>query len=130
MEVPKDVGAWKKQRDKVKAIVVGALGELPARPGPVKVRTVSTVKKDGYTVEKFVFHNGVDSEVPGYLAIPEKREGRRPAVLAMHGHGSSKENIFGVDPTTFYSIVGLLVVVVAASVLLISRRGKSAKKKK
>ena len=39
-------------------------------------------------------------------------------------------NILGVDPTTFYSIVGLLVVVVAASVLLISRRGKSAKKRR
>lgn len=107
LEVPKDVGAWKKQREKVKAIVVGALGELPARPGPVKVRTLSTVKKDGYTVEKFVFHNGVDSEVPGYLAIPEKREGRRPAVLAMHGHGSSKENIFGMDPSS-QDVAGLL----------------------
>jgi dienelactone hydrolase len=65
------------------------------------------VKKDGYTVEKFVFHNGVDSEVPGYLAIPEKREGRRPAILGMHGHSSSKENIFGVDASS-QDVAGLL----------------------
>ena len=108
LEVPKDVGAWKKQREKVKATVVGSLGERPARPAPVKVQTVSTVRKDGYTVEKFLFHNGVDSEVPGYLAIPAKREGRRPAVLAMHGHGSSKENILGVDASS-QDVAGLLV---------------------
>jgi hypothetical protein len=39
-------------------------------------------------------------------------------------------NILGLDPTTFYSIVGILVVAVAASVLLISRRGKSSKKRR
>jgi hypothetical protein len=39
-------------------------------------------------------------------------------------------NILGLDPTIFYSIVGIFVVAVAASVLLISRRGKSSKKKR
>jgi hypothetical protein len=39
-------------------------------------------------------------------------------------------NILGVDPTTFYSIVGILVVAVAASLLLVSRRRKSAKKRR
>jgi dienelactone hydrolase len=100
LEVPRDLAVWKKQREKVKAIVVGALGERPARPSPPKVRTVATEKKEGYTVEKFVFPNGVDSEVPGYLAIPDQPKGRRPAILAMHGHGSSKDNIFGVAPSS------------------------------
>ena len=105
--VPRDLGAWKKQREKVKGIVVGALGEQPLRPSPAKVRTVATEKKDGYTVEKFVFHNGADSEVPGYLAIPEKREGRRPAILGMHGHSSNKENIFGLEASS-QDVAGLL----------------------
>ena len=39
-------------------------------------------------------------------------------------------NILGLDPTTFYSIVGLLVVVVAVSALVISRRGRASKKKR
>ena len=43
---------------------------------------------------------------------------------------SQAGNILGVDPTTFFSIVGILVVAVAASGLLISRRRKSAKKKR
>lgn len=59
-------------------------------------------RKAGYTVEKFSFHNGVDSEVPGYIAIPEVRRGRLPAILTMHGHSSSKENMFGYEPTSQY----------------------------
>ncbi len=107
LEIPKDLGAWKRQRERVKAIVLNALGDLPPRPQPPKVRTVATQKKDGYTVEKFVFHNGAESDAPGYLAIPDGRQGRRPAVLALHGHGSSKENIFGVDPSS-QDVAGLL----------------------
>jgi len=99
LEAPSSLAAWNRRRDQVRATVLGALGELPARPRPVPVRTVSVQNKDGYRVEKFVFHNGVDSEVPGYLAIPDNRRGPLPAVLAMHGHGSSKENIFEFQPS-------------------------------
>ncbi|MEK7406735.1 MAG: alpha/beta hydrolase family protein [Acidobacteriota bacterium] len=107
LQVPASLKEWQRQREKVRAIVVSCLGEQPARPKPPRVRTLSTEKKDGYTVEKFVFDNGVDSEAPGYIAIPENRKGRLPAVLAMHGHGSSKDNIFGVAPSS-QDVAGLL----------------------
>jgi dienelactone hydrolase len=100
LKIPSSLAEWKKQRGKVKDIVVGVLGERPPRPSPLKVRTVSTDAKDGYRIEKFVFDNGVDSEVPGYIAIPEGRSGRLPAILTMHGHGSSKDNMFGYQPTS------------------------------
>lgn len=100
LEIPASLSVWNRQRGNVKSVVLGCLGDLPPRPKPLQVRTLKTEKKDGYTVEKFVFHNGLDSEVPGYLAIPEKRQGRMPAVLAMHGHGSNKENIFGIEPSS------------------------------
>jgi len=106
-QVPSTVEEWKRQREAVRSIVVGSLGELPPRPAPPVVRTVSREAKDGYVVEKFVFDNGVDSEVPGYLAIPTNREGRLPAILAMHGHGSSKENIFGTEPSS-QTVAGML----------------------
>lgn len=98
--IPTTVAEWRKQRAAVKKIVIDSLGELPPRPSPSAVRVVSTEKKDGYTLEKFVFHNGVDTEVPGYIAIPANRSGRLPAVLTMHGHSSSKENMFGQQPTS------------------------------
>ncbi len=100
LEIPANLAAWNQQRKKVKAIVWAGLGELPARPNPVRVRILWTEKKEAYTMEKFALDNGVDSEVPGYLAVPLKRQGRLPAVLAMHGHSSSKENIFGVAPSS------------------------------
>lgn len=100
LAIPADLAAWKQQRERVRAVVLGCLGDLPPRPSPPRVRTVSVDRREGYRIEKFVFHNGVDSEVPGYIAIPEDRAGRLPAILTMHGHGSSKENMFGYQPTS------------------------------
>jgi dienelactone hydrolase len=100
LKVPSSLKEWQQQRQQVKQIVLQSLGDLPPRPSPLKVRTVATDKKEGYTIEKFVFDNGVDSMVPGYIAIPDKRNGRLPAILTMHGHSSSKENMFGYQPTS------------------------------
>ncbi|MPY90280.1 MAG: dienelactone hydrolase [Luteitalea sp.] len=100
LEIPGRLSDWKKQREKVRRIVLDCLGERPPRPSPLNVRTVAVDQKDGYRIEKFVFDNGVDSEVPGYLAIPDHRQGRLPAILTMHGRGSSKENMFGYEPTS------------------------------
>jgi len=107
LEVPASLPSWNQQRAGVKAIVLSCLGELPPRPKPLKVSIVETRKHEGYTVEKFVFHNGVDSDVPGYIAVPDNRKGRLPAVLSLHGHGSSKENIFGYNPSS-QTVVDLL----------------------
>jgi dienelactone hydrolase len=100
LEVPASLDVWNRQRPKVQAVVLNSLGKLPPRPSPLQVRTVSVDQKEGYRIEKFVFHNGVDSEVPGYLAIPGGPPARRPAILTMHGHSSSKENMFGYQPTS------------------------------
>jgi dienelactone hydrolase len=100
LKIPGKLAEWQKQRGRVKDIVLGSLGDLPPRPAPLKVRTVATDRKDGYRIEKFVFDNGVDSEVPGYIAVPEGRQGKLPAILTMHGHGSSKDNMFGYQPTS------------------------------
>jgi dienelactone hydrolase len=98
LEMPPSLTEWEAQRQEVRATVIRCLGLLPARPSPLNVRTISTDQKDGYKIEKFVFHNGVDSEVPGYIAIPDQRNGKLPAVLAMHGHSSSADNLIGYQP--------------------------------
>jgi dienelactone hydrolase len=108
LEIPAGVSRWKAQRERVKRIVVRSLGDLPPRPSPVKVNIVSVDKRNGWRIEKFVFHNGVDSLVPGYIAIPEDGKQRHPAILTMHGHGSSKENMFGYQPTS-QNVAELLV---------------------
>jgi len=100
LNIPDSLAGWKTQREKVKNIVLNSLGEMPPRPLPANVKTVRVDKKDGWRIEKFVFHNGVDSQVPGYIAIPEDGKQRHPAILTMHGHSSSKENMFGYQPTS------------------------------
>jgi dienelactone hydrolase len=105
--VPASLAQWKSEREKVKKIVIDSLGDLPPRPSPRDVRVVATDQKDGYRIEKFVFNNGVDSMVPGYIAIPDQRQGKLPAILTMHGHGSTKDNMFGYKPTS-QDVAGLL----------------------
>ncbi|MDX1981284.1 MAG: alpha/beta hydrolase family protein [Bryobacteraceae bacterium] len=99
LAIPDSLGEWEKARPAVREIVLRSLGEMPPRPTPA-VRIVKTDRRDGYRIEKFVFHNGVDFDVPGYIAVPEGFPGPRPAILTMHGHGSSKENMFGYQPTS------------------------------
>jgi dienelactone hydrolase len=100
LNIPSSLARWKAQRAKVRSIVLNSLGDLPARPSPAKVSIVSVDRKPGWRIEKFVFDNGVDSRVPGYIAIPEDGKQRHPAILTMHGHGSSKDNMFGYQPTS------------------------------
>src|SRR5882724_7041008 len=100
LEIPATRQAWERQRNSVKEIALQCLGDRPPRPSPLSLRTVAVDQKDGYKIEKFVFDNGVDSQVPGYIAIPDKQQGRLPAILTMHGHGSNKGNMFGYQPTS------------------------------
>lgn len=99
-KIPATLDEWQQRRPEVKRIVVESLGEMPPRPSPLKISTISVDQKDGYRIEKFEFDNEVGYRVPGYIAIPDKRNGRLPAILTMHGHGSSKENMFGYEPTS------------------------------
>jgi dienelactone hydrolase len=66
---------------------------MPPRPDPTKVRVTSKEEFDDYVQERFEFHNGVDMVVPGILLVPKTRKGPVPAIIGLHGHGSSKESI-------------------------------------
>ena len=66
---------------------------MPPRPDPSKVEVVSREEHDGYTLERFRFHNGVDAVVPGILLLPKGLKRPAPAIIGLHGHGSSKESV-------------------------------------
>ena len=50
------------------------------------MKITATEKHDGYTLQQFEFHNGVDMVVPGILLMPDKPKGRVPAIIGLHGH--------------------------------------------
>ncbi|MEO8592800.1 MAG: alpha/beta hydrolase family protein [Candidatus Solibacter sp.] len=93
--LPGNAADWIRERESVSSIVIGSLGDRPPRPPIPAVRTVWRKQARGFTIEKFTFQNCVDSVVPGYIAIPLGITKPGPAVLAIHGHGGSKEGIFG-----------------------------------
>lgn len=109
-QIPASLAEWDKKRKKVKETLLTLLGDLPPRPESLKVRVVSKKQMPGYILEKFVFDNGLDTkEVPGYLAIPDNLNGKAPAIIGLHGHGSSKDNIFGTNPRTSQDILAPLI---------------------
>ena len=92
MDVEADV-AWTKLADRdeydayrkaMHAKMMSALGEWPART-PLNARTVATVKKDGYRVEKVIFESMPGLFVTANLFVPDG-DGRRPAIVMSCGH--------------------------------------------
>src|SRR6516162_9429970 len=92
--VPTDLKRWQQvDRARTRATLLRCLGEMPPRPDPRMVKVLSKEDHDDYLLERFEFHNGIDMVVPGILLIPKNRQGPAPAILGLHGHGSSKESI-------------------------------------
>jgi dienelactone hydrolase len=93
-QIPTDLKRWQEvDRAKTRATLLRLLGEMPPRPDPAKVKVLSRDDQGDYTLERFEFHNGVDHVVPGILLIPKNRKGPVPAIIGLHGHGSSKASI-------------------------------------
>ncbi|MEX2569384.1 MAG: alpha/beta hydrolase family protein [Cyclobacteriaceae bacterium] len=108
-QFPKKLGLWEKESIQVRTTLKELLGDIPERPQDLMVETIIKEERNGYIFEKFVIDNGIDSPIPGYLAIPTNVEGKVPVVLGLHGHGSSKDNIFGFDSGTAQDVMALLI---------------------
>jgi dienelactone hydrolase len=106
---PADLSKWKDDRIKVLDTLHALLGKIPPRPEKLKVQVLSKDEKNGYILEKFMIDNGVDSWIPGYLAIPSNTGGKVPVIIGLHGHSSSKENIFGYDSNTAQDVLALFI---------------------
>jgi dienelactone hydrolase len=106
---PSNLSTWENDRIQVRKTIQNLLGEIPPRPKQLDMKTLSREQKNGYILEKFMINNEVDSWIPGYLAIPNEVKGKVPVILGLHGHGSSKENIFGSDSNTAQDVLALFI---------------------
>jgi dienelactone hydrolase len=107
--LPTDLKRWQEvDRAKTRQILLQCLGEMPPRPDPRKVQVISKEDLGDYTLERFEFHNGVDMVVPGILLIPKNTRKPVPAIIGLHGHGSSKESIC-TDPKSAQMVGPMLV---------------------
>ena len=73
-------------RKGLKAKMMSAIGTMPERT-PLNARTVATLKRDGYTIEKVVFESMPGIFVTANLFIPDG-SGRRPTVVMSCGHAN------------------------------------------
>ena len=62
-----------------------AWGGLPPEPCPLDARILGTLDRDGYRVERIIFRTFPDVWMTANAYVP-RREGKRPAILAVHGH--------------------------------------------
>jgi len=103
--VPQDLEEWTGRRADVRRTLGQLLGALPPRPARPAVRVIERTKRpEGFTVERIEFDNGAGALVPGLVCLPEKIDGRAPAILYCHQHAGlygkgGKQELFERRPT-------------------------------
>jgi dienelactone hydrolase len=106
---PDNLSTWKNDRVEVRETIQKLLGDIPPRPKKLNVKTLLREERNGYIFEKFIIDNEVDSWIHGYLAIPTHIKGKVPVIVGLHGHGSSKDNIFGSSSSTSQDVLALFI---------------------
>lgn len=84
--LPASADAWEAGKPRLRQILHRRLGDWPTvfTPQPT---IGSRETRDGYTLERFSFDNGVGDTVYGYALIPSGRTAPGPAILYHHYHG-------------------------------------------
>lgn len=83
---PASAADWESQKPRLRELLHRRLGEWPLLFTP-QPTIDSRELRDGYTLERFSFDNGVGDTVFGYLLIPVGRTAPGPAILYHHYHG-------------------------------------------
>ena len=88
--------------------LIELLGRMPELVDPA-VELHDVEQRDGYRVVRVVFDAEPAMSVPAMLLVPDGAEvdAPRPAVLAVHGHGTTKETI---DYATRLATMGVVVL--------------------
>ena len=94
LKVPATQAEWEAQRNEIRATLWKLLGNLPPRPAPPGVTTISREDKGDHWLEKFRFDNGAGDAVPGYCFVPKTAgaTNKAPAILYRRWHGGQYDN--------------------------------------
>ena len=72
-------------------------GRFPDHVDP-DLEIIDVEQRDGYRVQRLVFDSEATMAVPSLLLVPDEAEADpRPAVVAVHGHGTTKDSITAPD---------------------------------
>ena len=82
---PATVEEWESHKIELRKTLTRLLGDMPPLFTPRAV-VHNRESRDGYTLERFTFDNGVGDTVYGYILTPAGHKGRGPAILYNHYH--------------------------------------------
>lgn len=82
---PASLDAWKTRRQTIRSRIIQSWGGFPTEACELKPQAVGELKREGYRVEKLLLQTRPDVWMTANAYIPDG-EGRRPAVLCVHGH--------------------------------------------
>lgn len=74
------------------------LGGFPQQAAALDARLLETQEYEDYTRERVEITTYEGVRMPIYVLIPRHAKGRRPAVVALHGHGYGSREIVGLEP--------------------------------
>ena len=92
--------AWPAWRRDLRGKIDELFGGLPAAGDAVSAELLEQREEDGYVREKLAIVGRDGVEIPAYLLTPTSTpppDGKRRAVLCLHGHGRGKSDVVG-DP--------------------------------
>src|SRR5262249_11681824 len=85
---------WQKR---ARRALIETVGFLDTPKISLRPRTIQRVDRGRYVRHKIVLRTSGKSELPLYLLVPKNMRGsKRPAVLALHGHGYGVKDIVGL----------------------------------
>ena len=91
-KLPAEARAWQRRTRKALADVVGFLDQKRV---PLAPRIVRSVDRGSYVRRKVMLRTTPWSDLPLYVLEP-KTPGKKPVVLALHGHGYGVKDIVGL----------------------------------
>lgn len=96
---PREASAWQRRarRALAKQLALDQLKAVPLRP-----RIVGEHDRGTHIERKVIIHSTAHSDVPVYVLMPKDVSGRRPCVLALHGHGYGAKAIIGLNEDGIY----------------------------
>ena len=84
--------AFWKDNTKAKCLAeIKRLAGIRPRTGKPSVKSLGTLARDGYTIEKLLIDRKGEVPVPALLCVPAARKGKLPAVLYVDGRGKSRD---------------------------------------
>jgi hypothetical protein len=81
----KTAGDWQSRQKWVKSKLLKVVGPFPEKT-PLRPRITGVLQKEGYRVEKVIYESMPEFYVTGCLFVPDRIEGKAPAILNVIGH--------------------------------------------